>query len=83
LALELALKITVNAATPGQISESLLDTAEFDPSYGERSTARVPLQHLVTRKEVTELTIQSCLDAFQSVTGVIVCIDGNAKIWRF
>ncbi len=83
LALELGPEITVNAVAPGQIYESLPDIAEFDPTFGDRYTARSPLKRLITRREVAELIVQFCLPAFQSVTGVTIRADAGAEIWRF
>jgi len=83
LALELGPEITVNSIAPGQIYESLPDIAEFDPTFGDRYTARSPLSRLITRQEVANLIVQFCLPAFQSVTGVTIRADAGAEIWRF
>jgi NAD(P)-dependent dehydrogenase (short-subunit alcohol dehydrogenase family) len=83
LALELGPEITVNSIAPGQIYESLPDIAEFDPTFGERYTARSPLARLVTRKEVAEAIVNFCLPVFNSVTGVTIRFDAGAEIWRF
>jgi NAD(P)-dependent dehydrogenase (short-subunit alcohol dehydrogenase family) len=83
LALELGPEITVNAVAPGQIFESLPDIAEFDPTFGDRYTARSPLRRLITRPEVANLIAQFCLPAFQSVTGVTIRADAGAEIWQF
>jgi NAD(P)-dependent dehydrogenase (short-subunit alcohol dehydrogenase family) len=83
LALELGPEITVNAIAPGQIYESLPDIAEFDPTFGERYTARSPLKRLITRSEIANLIVQFCLPTHQSVTGVTIKADAGAEIWRF
>ena len=83
LALELGPEITVNAVAPGQIAESLPDIAEFDPTFGERYTARSPLERLVTRQEVANIIAGFCLPEMSGVTGVTIRIDAGAEIWRF
>jgi NAD(P)-dependent dehydrogenase (short-subunit alcohol dehydrogenase family) len=83
LALEVGPEVTVNAVAPGQISESLPDIAEFDPTFGERYTARSPLKTLVTRKDVASLIANLCTPAYDKVTGVTIRIDAGAEIWRF
>jgi NAD(P)-dependent dehydrogenase (short-subunit alcohol dehydrogenase family) len=83
LALEAGPEITVNAVAPGQIYESLPDIAEFDPTFGDRYTARSPLKTLVTRKEVARLIANLCSPDFDKVTGVTFKIDAGAEIWRF
>lgn len=83
LALEVGPEITVNAIAPGQIYESLPDIAEFDPTFGERYTARSPLKTLVTRKEVAMLIASLCTPVYDKVTGVTFKIDAGAEIWRF
>jgi NAD(P)-dependent dehydrogenase (short-subunit alcohol dehydrogenase family) len=83
LALELGPEITVNAVAPGQIYESLPDIAEFDPTFGERYTARTPTKRLVTRKEVANLIAMLCTPAFDQVSGVTIRIDGGAELPRF
>ncbi|NPV78383.1 MAG: SDR family oxidoreductase [Anaerolineae bacterium] len=83
LALEVGPEVTVNAVAPGQIYESLPDIAEFDPTFGDRYTARSPLKTLVTRKEVATLIANLCTPAYDHVTGVTIRIDAGAEIWRF
>ena len=83
LALEVGPEVTVNAVAPGQILESLPDIAEFDPTFGDRYTARSPLKTLVTRKDVANIIANFCLPAFDRVTGVTTRIDAGAEIWRF
>jgi 3-oxoacyl-[acyl-carrier protein] reductase len=83
LALEVGPEVTVNAVAPGQIYESLPDIAEFDPTFGDRYTARSPLKTLVTRKEVATLIANLCTLAYNKVTGVTFKIDAGAEIWRF
>lgn len=83
LALEVGPEVTVNAVAPGQIYESLPDIAEFDPTFGDRYTARSPLKTLVTRKEVATLIANLCTPAYNKVTGVTFKIDAGAEIWRF
>lgn len=83
LALEAGPEITVNAIAPGQIFESLPDIAEFDPTFGDRYTARSPLKTLVTRKDVATLIANICTPVYDKVTGVTLRIDAGAEIWRF
>lgn len=83
LALELGPEITVNAIAPGQIYESLPDIAEFDPTFGDRYTARAPAKRLVTRAEVANLIATLCTPAFSGLTGVTLRVDGGAEIPRF
>jgi 2-hydroxycyclohexanecarboxyl-CoA dehydrogenase len=83
LALEVGPEVTVNAIAPGQIFESLPDIAEFDPTFGERYTARSPLKTLVTRKEVAMLIANLCTKMYDKVTGMTFRIDAGAEIWRF
>ena len=83
LALEVGPEITVNAVAPGQINESLPDIAEFDPTFGDRYTARSPLKTLVTRRDVATLIANFCTPAYDQVTGVTIQIDAGAEIWRF
>ncbi len=83
LALEAGPEVTVNAVAPGQIFESLPDIAEFDPTFGERYTARSPLKTLVTRKDVATLIANLCTPAYDRITGVTIKIDAGAEIWRF
>ncbi len=59
----------MNAVAPGQIYESLPDIAEFDPTFGERYTARSPLKTLVTRKDVATLIANLCTPAYDRITG--------------
>lgn len=83
LAIELGPEITVNAIAPGQILESLPDIHEFDPTFGERYTARTPSGRLVTRAEIAELIVQLCMPAFDIVTGMTIRADGGAEIPKF
>jgi len=83
LALEVGPEVTVNAVAPGQIYESLPDIAEFDPTFGERYTARSPLKKLVTRKDVATLIANFCTPAYDQVTGITIKVDAGAEIWRF
>lgn len=83
LALEVGPEVTVNAVAPGQIYESLPDIAEFDPTFGERYTARSPLKTLVTRKDVATLIANLCTPAYNCITGVTIRVDAGAEIWRF
>jgi NAD(P)-dependent dehydrogenase (short-subunit alcohol dehydrogenase family) len=83
LALELGPEITVNAITPGQISESAADIAEFDPTFVERAIEWTPLKRLVTRTEVAAIVAELCGPRFAMVTGVTIPIDGGWRISRF
>ena len=83
LAIELGPEITVNAISPGQILESLPDIHEFDPTFGERYTARAPLGRLVSRKEVATVITTLCLPVFDSMTGMTFRFDGGAEIPKF
>ena len=83
LAIELGPEITVNAIAPGQIFESLPDIHQFDPTFGERYTARAPSRRLVTRAEVADMIAHFCLPAMNSVTGVTIRFDGGAEIAKF
>ncbi len=83
LALELGPEITVNAIAPGQIVESLPIIAEFDPTFGERYTARTPARRLVSRREVADVIALLCTDAFNMLNGVTLRLDGGAEIHRF
>ncbi len=80
LALELGPAITVNAVAPGQIAESAVDIAEYDPTFVERAVRHTPAGRLVTRREVAELVALFCSPAFDMVTGVTLPVDGG---WRF
>ncbi len=83
LALELGPEITVNAITPGQISESAADIAEFDPSFVERAIEWSPLKRLVSRPEVAAIVAELCGPRFAMVTGVTIPIDGGWRLSRF
>lgn len=83
LALEVGPEITINAIAPGQIFESLPEIAEFDPTFGERYTARSPLQKLVSRKEVATFIANICTPPFDKITGTTFKFDAGAEIWRF
>jgi NAD(P)-dependent dehydrogenase (short-subunit alcohol dehydrogenase family) len=80
LAVELGPEITVNAIAPGQIYESLPDIHEFDPTFGERYTAKAPLKRLVTRAEVANVIALMCTPHLESMTGVTMRFDGGAEI---
>lgn len=83
LALELGPEILVNAIAPGQILESLPDIAEFDPTFGDRYTARAPAKRLVTRKEIATVISLLCTPAFSGITGMTLRVDGGAELPRF
>jgi NAD(P)-dependent dehydrogenase (short-subunit alcohol dehydrogenase family) len=83
LALELGPEITVNAITPGQISESAADIAEFDPTFVERAIEWTPLKRLVSRPEVAAIVAELCGPRFAMVTGVTIPIDGGWRLSRF
>lgn len=83
LALELGPEITVNAIAPGQIRESLPDIHQFDPTFGERYTARAPAKRLVTRGEIGNIIALICTSPFDTMTGMTLRIDGGAEIPRF
>jgi len=83
LALELGPEILVNAVAPGQIVESLADIAEFDPTFGDRYTARAPAKRLVTRKEIANIIALLCTPAFAGMTGMTLRVDGGAELPRF
>lgn len=83
LALELGPEILVNAIAPGQILESLPDIAEFDPTFGDRYTARAPAKRLVTRKEVATIIALLCTPAFSGMTGMTLRVDGGAELPHF
>jgi NAD(P)-dependent dehydrogenase (short-subunit alcohol dehydrogenase family) len=83
LALELGPEITVNAIAPGQIYESLPDIHEFDPTFGDRYTARAPAKRLVTRREIAHIIALVCTTPFDTMTGMTLRIDGGAEIPRF
>jgi 3-oxoacyl-[acyl-carrier protein] reductase len=83
LALELGPEIMVNAIAPGQILESLPDIAEFDPTFGDRYTARAPAKRLVTRKEIATIITLLCTPAFSGMTGMTLRVDGGAELPRF
>jgi NAD(P)-dependent dehydrogenase (short-subunit alcohol dehydrogenase family) len=83
LAQELGPEVTVNAIAPGQIRESLPEIEKYDPSFGERYTARAPLKRLVTRAEIARLIALLCSPAFDAMTGMTFRFDGGAEIPRF
>jgi 3-oxoacyl-[acyl-carrier protein] reductase len=83
LALEVGPEVTVNAVAPGQIVESLPEIAKYDPTFGDRYTARSPLKTLVSRQDVASIIARLCLPEFDHVTGVTIRIDAGAEIWRF
>jgi NAD(P)-dependent dehydrogenase (short-subunit alcohol dehydrogenase family) len=83
LALELGPEVTVNAIAPGQIRESLPEIEKYDPSFGERYTARAPLKRLVSRAEIARLIALLCSPAFDTMTGMTFRFDGGAEIPRF
>jgi NAD(P)-dependent dehydrogenase (short-subunit alcohol dehydrogenase family) len=83
LAQELGPEVTVNAIAPGQIRESLPEIEKYDPSFGERYTARAPLKRLVTRAEIARLIALLCSPAFDTMTGMTFRFDGGAEIPRF
>lgn len=83
LALELGPEILVNAIAPGQILESLPDIAEFDPTFGDRYTARAPAKRLVTRKEIATIIALMCTPTFSGMTGMTIRVDGGAELPRF
>lgn len=77
LALELAPYATVNAIAPGQILDSLEDLEAFDPDWAAAVTEATPLQRLVTRAQLGEVVAAMCSEAFSSMTGVTITIDGG------
>jgi 3-oxoacyl-[acyl-carrier protein] reductase len=83
LALELGPEITVNAIAPGQIYESLPEIHEFDPTFGERYTAKAALKRLVTRSEIANIIALICTTPFDTMTGMTIRVDGGAEIPRF
>lgn len=83
LALELGPEITVNAISPGQIFESLPDIHRFDPTFGERYTAKACLKRLVTRSEIANIIALICTTPFDTMTGMTIRVDGGAEIPRF
>jgi len=83
LALELGPEITVNAIAPGQIYESLPEIAKFDPTFGDRYSARTPTRRLTRRSEVATLISRLCTPEFDQVSGVTIRIDGGAELPRF
>lgn len=80
LAVELGPEITVNAVAPGQIFESLPAIHEFDPTFGERYTARTPAKRLVTRAEIANIIALLCTPPFDMMTGMTLRMDGGAEI---
>ncbi len=83
LALELGPEVTVNAVAPGQIVESLPIIAEFDPTFGDRYTARAPAKRLVSRAEIANLIALLCTTPFNMMTGMTLRMDGGAELPRF
>ncbi len=83
LAAELGPEVTVNAVAPGQIAESLPLIHEIDPTFGERYTARTPLQRLVTRRDVADLIVMLCSPVGEMITGETLRLDGGAELPRF
>jgi NAD(P)-dependent dehydrogenase (short-subunit alcohol dehydrogenase family) len=83
LALELGPEITVNAISPGQISESAADITEFDPTFVERAIEWTPLKRLVSRPEVAAIVAELCGPRFAMVTGATIPIDGGWRLSRF
>ena len=67
LAVELGPEITVNAIAPGQILESLPVIHEFDPTFGDRYTAKAPAKRLVTRAEVENVIDLMCTSAYDAI----------------
>ncbi len=77
LALELAPYATVNAVAPGQILDSLQDLEAFDSGWAAAVTDATPLKRLVTRAQLGEVVAAMCSEAFCSMTGVTIRIDGG------
>lgn len=76
LATELAPEVRVNAIAPGLIA----DNEDMGPTLARRELARTPLGRLVTRAEVAQVACLLCTDAFGSVTGQTIAMDGGARI---
>lgn len=83
LAVEVAPDVNVNCVAPGQIAESAVDMAEFDPSFVERAIHATPLGRLVTRDEVADIVAELCGPRFDVVTGVTIPIDGGWRLAAF
>lgn len=77
LALEMAPYATVNAIAPGQILDSLEDLEEFDSAWAVAVTEATPLERLVTRAQLGEVVASICSEAFSSMTGVTIRVDGG------
>lgn len=83
LAVELAPDVTVNCVAPGQLSESAMDVAEYDPTFVDRAIAATPLARLATRADVARIVAALCGPQFDSVTGVTIPIDGGWRLRSF
>jgi NAD(P)-dependent dehydrogenase (short-subunit alcohol dehydrogenase family) len=76
LAFELAPYVRVNAIAPGLIA----DNEDMTDTLIRGELARTPLGRLVSRAEIAEVACLLCTDAFASVTGQTIVMDGGARI---
>ena len=83
LAVELAPEITVNAVAPGQIHESLEELRDYVPDWADQVVRATPLGRLATRRDVADIVVALCTEAFAGVTGVTVPVDGGLRLPRF
>ncbi|WP_257503307.1 SDR family oxidoreductase [Microbacterium sp. zg.B185] len=82
LAIELAPEITVNAVSPGQIVESAPVMDAIDPHAIARDLQNTPLGRFVSRAEVADAVVAMCRPEFDSLTGVVIPLDGGYRIAR-
>ncbi len=75
LALEFAPRVTVNAIAPGMI-----DDPEVPEDYRTPVAGKTPLKRLVTFEDVAAMAVTICGPAFESVTGLVVVMDGGLSI---
>ena len=74
----------------GEIHEKICLTAQFVGDHRRLRTNRAdnrhpdttPLQRLVTRAEIAEMVCLLCTDAFDSVTGATLVMDGGRSVPR-
>ena len=78
MALELAPQVRVNALAPDLIA----DNEEMTDATVRDAVGATPLQRLVTRAEIAEMVCLLCTDAFDSVTGATLVMDGGRSVPR-
>lgn len=79
LALELAPKIRVNSLNIGAAKTPMNNNFKDDEKLKE-SIERIPLKHILTPDEVSEVVLSLISDTFKYMTGSIIIYDGGRSL---